>query len=395
MKQPIRNNVKENNGITEETPIYTLLFDMNSIMKMSMVDKRTSSKGLEYGMIFQTLIQMKILLAKKTWDYVYAMYDGDDSGYLRYEIYKDYKANRDKNYEMHGKSEYDRFLETYAKKVINYSKEKRNASRSDLNAKKRNSEKEDEEFERQREIIFKILEELFVRQIICDDVEGDDLIAYYCKNKKKNEKIVIVSSDRDLTQLIRDDISVYIPKIKKFITPKNDVELLGCPSYNIVLKKQICGDSSDNIKGIKGVGEDTLLKYFPDILKRKMDIDEIISESKKINEERTSKKLKPLKSISNITESVTDGIQGHDIYEINKKIIDLSAPMLTKDAEEELNDMMYAEMDSEGRSFENVYRIICDNGFDELNDENKFASFFAAFNPIADKEKKRFKEKKD
>ena len=63
---------------------------------------------------------------------------------------------------------------------------------------------DDEIFEREKGIINAILEELCIRQYEFENVEGDDIIAYYVKNKKPNEKVVIVSSDKDLTQLISD-----------------------------------------------------------------------------------------------------------------------------------------------------------------------------------------------
>ena len=387
MKQAIPNKIIEKHDISLEKSIYTLLIDGNSIMKMSIsADKRINGRGIEYGMIFQSLIQIKMMLNKKDWDYVYFMMDGENSGMLRYKIYKEYKANRDKNYENNdNKSAYDAFMDNYAKKVISYSREKKKCQGGQIN------ETDDESFSRQRDILFSILENLFIRQIICDKIEGDDLIAYYVKNKKENEKVVILTSDRDLTQLIRDDVSVYIPKLKKFITPKNDKELIGYPSENILLKKIICGDSSDNIKGIKGMGEGTLSKQFPKILTEKTSLNYIIEESKRINEERKKKKKKPLKVLENVINKVTDGCQGKDIYEINKKIIDLSNPLLTDDAMNEMDEMMYAPLDPEGRSFENVYKIILENDMTELINEKKFGIFFSSFNPIKDKEEKRFK----
>lgn len=55
---------------------------------------------------------------------------------------------------------------------------------------------------------------LFIRNLICDEVEGDDIIAYIVTHKDENEKICIVSNDMDLTQLIDEDVCVYIPKRK-------------------------------------------------------------------------------------------------------------------------------------------------------------------------------------
>lgn len=380
MKQVIKKVIKEANNVSDEKPIYTLLVDGNSVMKMSLVDKRVNGKGEEYGMVFQTLLQIKMQLQRKNFNHVYIMFDGDQSGQLRYDIYKDYKANRDKNYNG---SEYDKAINDYCKKVLKYSKN---------NSEKNKIEDEDANFQRQREILFKCFEELFCRQLIFDYVEGDDLIAYYCKHKKPNEKIVIVSGDRDLTQLIADDICVYVTQLKKYITPQNHIQYIGYTHENVMLKKVICGDVSDNIKGIKGLGEKTFFELFPDAKTKKLSLDDIIDMSHKLIEERASKKLKPLKSTENIINRVTNGCQGTDIFEINKKIIDLNNPLLTEEAIIGLDEMMYAPLDPEGRDFKNLYSIIQENDMIDLLDFNVFSSFFSTFNGLIENEKNFFKK---
>ena len=381
MRQVIRKTVKEANNVSDEKPIYTLLLDMNSIMKMSLVDKRINQDGKEYGMVYQTLTQIKKQLEKKDFNFVFAMYDGTNSGQLRFNYYQDYKANRDKNYEISGsKSEYEKDLDAYVKKVLDYSRKKKNETVT--------SETEEESFQRQREIIFKCLEELFCRNVICDEVEGDDLIAYYVMNKKPNEKIVIVSGDRDLTQLIADDVCVYVTQLKKYITPKNHIEYMGYTHENVLIKKILCGDSSDNIKGIKGMGEKTFFDLFPEAKTKKYTLDDIFLQTKKLVEERLKNKKKPLVVTENILNAVTLGSQGKDIYDINEKIINLKRPLLTKEAKEELDSMMYAPLDEEGRSLSNLYAIINENKMMELIDETKFGNFFSGFYKLMDNEKK-------
>ena len=154
------------------------------------------------------------------------------------------------------------------------------------------------------------------------------------------------------------------------------------------LKKVICGDTSDNIKGIKGVGDTTLLKNFPQLKEREVRLDEIISEARLINENRLNEKKKPLKWAENIVNKVTEGVQGDKIYEINEKIINLKNPIMTDDAVELMNSMMYAPIDPEGRSFENLYKILTGYGVDNLKEEGIFASFFSEFNNLVNKEKK-------
>ena len=385
MKQVVRKKRAEANDVQIEKNIYTLLVDGNSLLKLSLVDKRMNNKGEEYGAIFLFLRILGNLLLKKDFNYCVVCYDGYNSGSLRYNIYKDYKANRDKHYELAGgMTDYDKAINDYVKKVLNYSK----ANKKEV----KRIETDDELFQRQREILQNILENLYVRQFIYDDVEGDDLIAYYVKNKLPNEKVVIVSGDRDLTQLISDDVCQYIPSLKKFVTSDNSVDILGMTHENILVKKIICGDASDNIKGIKGMGEQTLLKLFPEMKTEKTSLEAIVARSKELLSERKEQKKKPLKSLENIINGVTDGAQGKDIYEINKKIIDLSEPLLTEEALNGLKEEMYAPLSDDDRDIKNIYEIIEENERSDMLDEKKFGSLFGMYERIIKSEKEYAKK---
>ena len=386
MKQVIKKVIKEANNINDTPLIYTLLVDGNNLMKIASVDKRMNGKGEEYGIVFQFLWQLHKLLQVKDYNFVYVMLDGEKSGQLRYNFYQDYKANRDKNYELSGsKSEYDKQIDAYVKKVLDYSRNKQKTQETVR------GETEEESFERQKLILKQILEELFVRVCEYDEVEGDDLIAHYVKNKKSNERVVIVSGDRDLTQLINDEVCVYIPSLKKYISPKNHIQELGYTHENVLIKKILCGDSSDNIKGIKGMGDKTFFSLFPDAKTKKYTLDDIFVETKKNIEERVKNKQKPLQVTENILNKVTLGCQGTDIYEINDKIINLSNPLLTKESIDELNMIMYAPLDPDGRDLKNIYMIIHENEMNDMIDENKFGNLFSAFDKLIDNEKKYFK----
>ena len=385
MKQVVRKKRAEANNVSTDKLLYTLLIDGNNLLKISLVDKRMNGNGEEYGAVFLFLRQLGQLLQKKDFDFCIVCWDGDGSGVLRYKYYKDYKANRDKHYEaMESETDYDKAINDYVRKVLAYSRSKKTEVKR--------GETDDECFQRQRALIQDILENLYIRQFIYDDVEGDDLIAYYVQNKKPNERVVIVSGDRDLTQLINDEVCQYIPTMKKFISPKNSVEELGMTHENTLVKKIICGDASDNIKGIKGMGEQTLVKLFPEMIDKKTSIEAVIERSKELLEERKAQKKKPLKSLENIVNGVTDGIQGKKIYEINKKIIDLSEPLLTKEALEGLNDEMYAPLGDDDRDIKNIYQIISDNGMNDLLDEKRFGSLFGCFERIIKSEKEYSKK---
>lgn len=380
MIQPIRKRVAEANGISTNKYFYTLLVDGNNLLKIASVDHKMNSDGKEYGIILTFLRMLGDILRKKDFNYCLIVFDGDGSGVLRWQLYKDYKANRDKNYENHdpNMSEYDKKLRDFAKMVMSHSREKAS------------TESEDESFKRQKLILQNILDELSIRQFEFENVEGDDIISNYVKNKKNDEKIVIVSSDKDLTQLISDTVIVYNPRKREFITKDDAVEKIGILPENIVLEKMICGDVSDNIKGVKGVGNETLIKLFPQLKTEKLNLGAIIARSRELLEERKQQKKKPLKSLENIINGVTDGCQGNRLYEINKKIIDLSEPLLTDEARETMKEESYAPLDVTERSIKNVYKIISENKINEILDEEKFGNILEPFGRIIMREKMRY-----
>ena len=380
--QPIPQKIQQNNPKFGEQKFNTLLIDGSNLLELSYYGcKKLSKYGNEVGGIYQFLLQIKIMLKKANFRYVYVFWDGDNSGQKRYNIYPLYKQNRDKDY-------YDDNLSDYMKRV----NEKVKSMQEHAYGKKRTrTELEKEQLFEQREIIMNCLEELFVRQFIFDEVEADDLISYYVLHKKSNEKIVILSNDRDLIQLISNDVIVYIQSLSKFINTRNCVEILGYDYRNVTIKKVICGDASDNIKGIKGVGEKTLLNNFSELKERKVELNEIIDKAKNINEERLKNKKKPLKWAENIVNSVTDGVQGNMIYVINNSLVDLmnpECPMMTNDAKIGIKEAMYAPIDPLGRSMTNLYNIVYDNGIEDLMDETNFSNFFIEFTYLIEREKR-------
>jgi 5'-3' exonuclease len=390
-KQPIKQKIKEAHPEKVVENKTVLIVDGSNLLTISLVDKKINSRGEDIGGVFQFMLQLKMMLKKYDWDSVYVFFDGDKSGILRYKYYSEYKANRDKNY--FEKSGYNEQIDNFVKRTLEYSRNKKKQENPDKYIEK---EKEKASFERQKLILLKYFEELSIRWMMDGETESDDLIAYYVMNKKPEENIVIMSSDADLTQLISDSVIIYSPnpKIKGFITTKNHKEIIGYTHENVLLKKIITGDVSDNIKGIKGVGENTLMKLIPEIKDRKVTLEEVINKAKTINEERKNNKQKPLLACENIINGITDGVQGKDIYEINDKIINLKKPLLTKDAEDELKNMMHNAIDPTGRSFQNLYKMIVDDDITEWMPNNKFSSFFADFKKLVMKEEKFYEKNK-
>lgn len=380
MKQPVPSKFKDK----VQNTFNTLLIDGSNLLEVSSRgDDRLSGTGKPTGGIFQFFLQLKMLLRKGNFRYVYVFWDGNQSGFLRYKLNSDYKANRDKEFE--DEEELSDYMKAVNAKINGM---KQYFSKKEEPAKLAQRKKQKEIFHWQREVIIDCLEELFVRQCMCDKTEADDFIGYYVTHKKSNEKIVICSNDRDLTQLIAEDVIVYVQSLKDFLTVKNYTKIEGINYQNVVLKKVLCGDTSDNIKGIKGFGEKTLLNNFDEITKRKVTLNEVIEKAKNINEERAKLKKKPLKWAENIVNRVTDGVQGSEIYEINEKIIDLKKPLMTDEAVEMIENIMYTPIDPEDRTLENLYRILLENDVEDLRDETKFSNFFNEFLYLIDKEKR-------
>lgn len=393
MAQPVRKSIIESHPELDGKPIYTLIVDGTNLMKIAMIDPKINNEGIHYGGVFQFLLQLKILLQKKDFDYVYVFFDDEDSGILRYEIYNDYKANRDKNYAQHsdGLSDYMKAFNANLKAMQQaiYGKKTKKYKDSETLDKER---VEKENFIREREILMKYFNELYIRWIFDDKTEGDDLIAYYVLNKKPNDRVVIVSADEDLTQLLSDTVCIYNPRLKKFVSNKNFKEIRGYIHENVVIKKILCGDTSDNIGNIDGVSEKRLFELIPEIKERPITIKEIKERAQQEIEERKKNKKKPLKWHENIVNGVSKRNYNGDFYEINNKIINLSMPLLTEEAKEELDTMMYTPMDPEGRSFSNLYSYIVEDNIADLVNNDKFSSFFSTFKGLIDKENKRYKD---
>ncbi len=93
-----------------------------------------------------------------------------------------------------------------------------------------------------------------------ENYEADDIIGTY--SKKIDEEVLVVSSDRDLLQLISPNVRMKLLKMKDYVyyDEKSFYEDYGIKPIEIIDLKALMGDSSDNIKGVAGIGEKTALK---------------------------------------------------------------------------------------------------------------------------------------
>lgn len=120
----------------------------------------------------------------------------------------------------------------------------------------------------------KIVEAFGLRSLEMPGFEADDVIATIADNfanKKCDsevDKVVIVSGDKDLTQLVNENITVWDAMRDVYFTPKTVKEKFGVSPEQIVDYLALVGDSSDNVPGIAGVGPKSaqkLIEHFGSI----------------------------------------------------------------------------------------------------------------------------------
>ena len=332
----------------------TLIVDGDSLIKTAYHGaKDLYHKDTHIGGLFQFLTMVRKMLNEYKFDKVYVFWDGTFSGRLRYEIYKDYKSNRDKDfYKEQPPSDLDLYL--------------------------------------QKERVIEYCEELFIRQYRDEIIEADDCIAYYVQNMSEDEKVVIMSNDRDLCQLISKNVGVYVINLKRIVTEENYLSHFNHHPTNLKLIKIITGDTSDNIKGIQGISEKTLLKFFPEIKEKTLTLEYIFSKIEIIQKDRKSR----LKSLDNILNGITKGVQKGMIYEINEKLIDLKKPMLTESTKSDLDYIFNTSIDPEGREIKNVIKMMIEDGlmFAIPGGKDGYINFLQPFLSVIKKEKSYFSQ---
>ncbi len=120
------------------------------------------------------------------------------------------------------------------------------------------------ELKQQFPIAKEILEKMGIKYYEIDNYEADDIIGTFAKYCDLEPRFIgtIISSDKDLLQLISSDVDIKLLKQKDYVRYNEDSfkQEYGIEPINIIDLKALMGDSSDNIPGVKGIGEKTALK---------------------------------------------------------------------------------------------------------------------------------------
>jgi len=331
----------------------TLLVDGNNLMKIGFHGvKDYFHKEKHIGAIWHFLNTLRKFLEVNNYNKVVVFWDSDTNSSQRRLIYPKYKLNR-----------------------------------RDLS-----NEIKQDSYEEQKQRVKQYLEEMFVRQLEVENSEADDLIAYYCQISEDENK-TIFSSDRDLTQLISEKVSIYSPSTKKYYNMGDTIKIsdFEVPHYNVKTIKILTGDSSDNIDGIFYLGEKTLIKFFPELLEKEVQLSDILSKGKELLKEN-----KDNKSLQNLLSGRTkEGVFGDEYYVINKKLIDLNEPLINQEGKD-LVSLYYSEsLDPNGRGYKNLIRMMMEDGLFKYlpKTDDNWIYFLKPFLKLTRKEKTKFKTK--
>lgn len=331
----------------------TLLVDGNNLFKIGFHGVREFyHEGNHIGGIFHFVNTLKKFLVEHNYDKVIVFWDGEDNSTLRRDLLEQYKQNR--------------------KRSLN--------------------EPQQISFDWQLSRVKKYLEEMFIRQVSINGCESDDAIAYYCQISEDEYK-TIFSSDKDLTQLISDKVEVFSPSHRKVYKNEDNIPLkdISIPHYNVSTFKILTGDKSDNIDGIHLLGEKTFANIFPEILDKVVSVDDIIERAEELQSEGDKRKI--LESIK--TGKTKRGVLGKEFFDINKKVVDLSNPMISDEGKEEVELYYSEELDPEGRGYQNLMRMMMSDGIFKYlpKQDDAWVEFLTPFMKLTRKEKKRFKNK--
>ena len=121
-----------------------------------------------------------------------------------------------------------------------------------------------DDLKKQFPVAKKILNAMGIKYFELTGYEADDIIGTFAKKIDENNDYIgtIISSDKDLLQLISDDVEVKLLKPKDYVRMNHKVffDTYGLEPIKMIDLKSLMGDASDNIPGVKGIGEKTALK---------------------------------------------------------------------------------------------------------------------------------------
>jgi len=186
---------------------------------------------------------------------------------------------------------------------------------------KQNRPEIDEWFKQQIPKIIQILKDSNFDVEIIPEYEADDVIASLVETIKKQDKAVVVSSDKDLKQLIDDNVEFLEPKKMDYVDKNKFLKEYGFKPENMLLYLALLGDASDNIPGVKWIWPKTARKVVEEVGRKSEEVGRIFDENKKIIWENF------LQAIKGLPEKLKNSIiENKELLERNIDLIKLRSP---------------------------------------------------------------------
>jgi DNA polymerase I len=118
--------------------------------------------------------------------------------------------------------------------------------------------------------------------------EADDLIATYAKNiTEAGAKVTVISSDKDLMQLVSNKVRLFDPMKSRVIGEKEVIEKFGVKPEQVIDVQSLAGDSSDNVPGVPGIG----IKTAAELINKYKNLDKLLSKASEIPQNKRRETL--------------------------------------------------------------------------------------------------------
>jgi len=154
--------------------------------------------------------------------------------------------------------------------------------------------------------------------------EADDLIATYAKQIiNVGARVTIISSDKDLMQLVSRKIRLFDPMKSKVIGEKEVIEKFGVKPEQVVDVQSLAGDSSDNIPGVPGIG----IKTASELIKKYKTLDNLLKRAEEIPQKKRKETLIENKDLALLSKKlvtlkddvpIENKIESFDIRDVEK-----------------------------------------------------------------------------
>ena len=204
---------------------------------------------------------------------------------------------------------------------------------------KANRSEAPEDLAPQFEYIRKSVKAFNLPSIELRNYEADDLIATYVKQiLKLGAKVTVISSDKDLMQLVSKEVRLYDPMKNKLIGEKEVLDKFGVKPNQVIDVQSLAGDSSDNIPGVPGIG----IKTAAELINKYKNLDKLLERADEIKQNKRRETL----------------IENKDKAILSKKLVTLKDDVPVK---EKLSDFILKDIKKE-----NLFNFLREMEFNRL-----------------------------